>query len=232
VTRDRARWGWFCDFDGTISENDMIREIMLHFVPEQTAPLIERVNRRELSVRAGVEAMFACIPSRWFDDVRAFAIRQTRIRDGFGLFVEAVTGSGHLLAVTSGGFDFFVEPALAPWRDKLTVYCNRIDASGEFLRVIWPHPCDAACRADCGLCKPSILRRHKPELAKAIVIGDGVTDYQAARLADFVFARSRLLDECRRQGLPHAPFDTFHDILAALDKPAHESVMKEEEHRP
>ncbi|MDQ0189796.1 MtnX-like HAD-IB family phosphatase [Alicyclobacillus cycloheptanicus] len=211
-----TRIGFFCDFDGTISENDMIAQIMRRFVPDEAAPLIERVNRRELSIRAGVEAMFALIPSSRFEEVRDFAVHTTRIRAGFDRFVDFAAARSWPITITSGGFDFFVEPAVAPWRDRLTVYCNTLDTTGPNLRVVWPHPCDDACSADCGLCKPTILRKYQGQFDDTIVIGDGVTDFEAARRADFVYARASLRKECEHHNLPHAPFETFDDIVSHL----------------
>lgn len=208
--------GFFCDFDGTISTKDRITAIMREFVPEESMPLIERVNRREISVHAAVEAMFALIPSARFDEMREFVVSTTVIREGFSRFVDYATELSWPITVVSGGFDFFVDPALLPWRDRLTVFCNRIDASGEHLRTIWPHPCDDFCDADCGLCKPTILRSYEQFVSRSVVIGDGVTDFEAARHADFVYARASLLSECQRHGLPHQAFETFDDIVADL----------------
>lgn len=215
-TETAHEMGFFCDFDGTISENDMIGQIMRHFVPDEAAPIIAKVNGREISIRSGVEAMFALIPSARFEAVREFAVSTTQIRAGFDEFVRYAVARQLPIVIVSGGFDFFVEPALAPWRDRLTIYCNRIDTSGEQLRVLWPHPCDAACAADCGLCKPTILRQYRGNIRRPVVIGDGVTDFEAARRANFVYARASLLEECRRHDLPHHAYDTFHDVVAHL----------------
>lgn len=220
-----APLGFFCDFDGTISTKDRITSIMREFVPEQAAPFLERVNRREISVRTAVEAMFALIPSARFDEVREFVVSTTVIREGFGRFVEYATEHNWPIAVVSGGFDFFVDPAIAPWRDHLTVFYNRVDASGEHLRAVWPHPCDELCSADCGLCKPTILRSYKDKVRHSVVIGDGVTDFEAARHADFVYARASLLTECQRHGLPHNAFETFDDIVADLSSGRAEALL-------
>ncbi|MCL6549103.1 MAG: MtnX-like HAD-IB family phosphatase [Alicyclobacillus sp.] len=194
----------------------MIARIMMAFAPEEAAPLIEEVTARRMTVREGVERMFQLIPSERFPEVVRFARDHTRIRDGFGEFVSLCAQRGWLLAVVSGGFDFFVRPALAPFGDQVQVFCNEIDATGPRLRVVWSHPCDELCSGGCGLCKPAVMRRFEGEVARSVVIGDGVTDMQAAQLADWVFARDQLLAECRRTGLAHTPFETFHDIVREL----------------
>lgn len=208
--------GFFCDFDGTITVNDRIRAIVRHFAPSDAQRLITAIDRRQVSVRAGMEQMFALLPSARYAEIREFVLSTTVIRQGFGRFVDFAAGHGWPITVVSSGFDFFVEPALAPWRERLGVYCNRIDTSGDYLRPVWPYPCDEQCDADCGLCKPTMLRQLGAVSRRRIVIGDGTSDFEWIRDVDFVYARDKLLRECQRLGLPHRPFDTFDDIVANL----------------
>jgi 2-hydroxy-3-keto-5-methylthiopentenyl-1-phosphate phosphatase len=207
---------FYCDFDGTISEQDMIGAIVRQFLPDTGQTIVDQVNAKLLTVRQGVEAMMGQIPSHRFPEVKQFAREHTRVRPGFADFTNFCRTQGWRLTVVSGGFDFFVHPVLAPYRDFVDVYCNTIDARGEFLRVVWSVPCDELCEGGCGLCKPTVIRQTKRADERMVVIGDGVTDLKQAQLADFVFARDKLLAECRRLALPHAPFTTFHDIIDHL----------------
>ena len=52
---------------------------------------------------------------------------------------------------------------------------------------------------------------------RVIYIGNGISDLPPARLCDHIFAIENLLDECRRQGVPHNPFNDLDDIAGALD---------------
>lgn len=209
-----------CDFDGTISERDMIVSIMRHFAPEASESIIQAVRAGERSVKDGVEAMFALIPSNQYGAVAAYAQAATAVRRGFPQFIHTCEQLGWKVAIVSGGFDFFVEPVIHNLSTaSVDIYCNRIDASGSHLRVRWSKPCDEACDGGCGLCKPRVIREIAQPGDRVIAIGDGVTDVKAAKMADFVFARSDLLRLARELGLPHLPFETFDDITAAiLDK--------------
>ena len=73
------------------------------------------------------------------------------------------------------------------------------------------------------MCKPRIIRSFPREKFCRILIGDSLTDFAGARLADHVFARSHLLERCRQLALPHTPFETFFDVIAALNELAAES---------
>lgn len=174
-------------------------------------PLIKAVLSERISVREGVEEMFHLLPSSLYDEVVGFAQTNTIIRPGFAQFIHTCGQLGWKVAVVSGGFDFFVQPVIHKLSTPVDIYCNTIHLDGPMMEVHWGVLCDDECEGGCGLCKPSVMRR----LASGgpyVVIGDGVTDFKAAKIADFVFARWKLLEIVREQAIPSSPFDTFYDI--------------------
>lgn len=207
-----SQLAFYCDFDGTISERDMVGVILRRFAPPEAERIVAEVNAKRRTVQDGVEAMFGLIPSSVFPDMEQYAREQTKLRPGFDAFVALCREKGWRLTVVSGGFDFFVHPVVAAYRDVVQVYCNSLDATGAYLKVKWGVPCDTACDGGCGLCKPTVIRNTLHAGETLVVIGDGVTDVKQAKLADFVFARDKLLAECEALGLPHAKFETFYDI--------------------
>ena len=60
------------------------------------------------------------------------------------------------------------------------------------------HPCDRLCQNHCGLCKSSLIRKLSDTNDFHIVIGDSITDLQAAKQADKVFARDFLLQNAKK----------------------------------
>lgn len=208
---------FFCDFDGTISTHDMIGEIVKRFAPQKGKDIVNAVNRLDMSVKAGVEAVFGLLPSALFAEIAAYAQAHVRIRQGFGAFVDLCKANEWSITVVSGGFDFFVEHALKVYENDLTVVCNRLDTSAEFLGVRWNTLCDSLCDGGCGLCKPTVMRAIAPgEEVARVVVGDGVTDVKAAALADYVFARDKLLVACAQRSIVHTAFETFTDICQEL----------------
>jgi 2-hydroxy-3-keto-5-methylthiopentenyl-1-phosphate phosphatase len=209
----------FCDFDGTITVNDNIIAIIKHFNPEGWEQLAEKVISTELSIRSGVSALFALLPSSMEQEVIDFGVSNAVIRDGFRPFLQYCEANDIEFYVTSGGIDFFVYPVLKPFDiPKDHIYCNGSDFSGERIAITWPHPCDGQCNNDCGMCKTTIMRRFPVEDYTRIVIGDSVTDFEGAKLADRIFSRSHLTTKCKELGLSHTEYETFHDIIAALEK--------------
>jgi 2-hydroxy-3-keto-5-methylthiopentenyl-1-phosphate phosphatase len=205
-----------CDFDGTITETDNIIAIMKMFAPPEWDALKNGVLSQEISIREGVGKMFQLLPSTLKTEIVEFIIQHAEIRAGFKDFVQYTKENNIPLYIVSGGIDFFVYPLLEGLIDKDQIYCNKADFSNEMITIEWPHSCGNTCENDCGCCKPSLIKKLASVDQSKIVIGDSITDLQAAKLADFVIARDLLLEKCEELRLPHKSFTTFYDVIEVL----------------
>lgn len=50
------------------------------------------------------------------------------------------------------------------------------------------------------------------------MIGDSVTDFEAAKMANTVIARDYLLEKCGELSIPSHSFETFYDCIHILEK--------------
>jgi len=209
----------FCDFDGTITVSDNIIAVIRHFNPPGWETIAADVIEERKSIRRGVGELFRLLPTSKKDEIIDFAVSNAVIREGFAELLRFCKYEGIEFYVTSGGIDFFVYPILAGFDIPLDhIFCNGSDFSGERVEITWPHPCEPPCTNDCGMCKTTIMRRFPPERYERIVIGDGVTDFEAAKMADVVFSRKQLTEKCRELGVPCTPFETFYDVIDALEE--------------
>jgi len=204
----------FCDFDGTITTQDNIISIMKQFAPPEYLPIKENILGQKQSIREGVNEMFALLPVSLKDQITSFLLEQAQIREGFAEFVSYTKQNNIPLYIVSGGIDFFVNPMLEPFGPFSGVYCNQSDFLGDTIQIHFPHGCDEQCtNQGCGCCKPSIIRRLQGSDAFSVVIGDSITDLEAAKLADIVIARDFLIEKCRELHIPYEPFESFHDVI-------------------
>ena len=69
-----------------------------------------------------------------------------------------------------------------------------------------------------GNCKCHVFEesRNSGDDVRVVMIGDGYSDYCAARLADASFARAAMRDHCDANGVAYIPFEDFHDVLDAF----------------
>lgn len=208
----------FCDFDGTITNSDNIIAIMKKFAPKEWDDIKNKVLSQEISIKEGVGKMFALLPSQQKEEISEYIINHAEIRDGFKEFVAFTKDEDIPLYIVSGGIDFFVEPLLQGLVEEEKIYCNGSDFAGEKITILWPHTCDDECENNCGCCKPSIIRKLSESDTYKIVIGDSITDLEAAKLADQVIARDFLIEKCEEHSIAYSPFETFYDVMKILKK--------------
>ncbi|SDZ04216.1 2-hydroxy-3-keto-5-methylthiopentenyl-1-phosphate phosphatase [Thermoactinomyces sp. DSM 45892] len=208
----------FCDFDGTVTESDNIIAIMKEFAPKEWVAIKDDILAQRISIRDGVTKLFRLLPSSQKEEIVAYSLQNMRLREGFNEFVSWTEEVGTPLWIVSGGIDFFVYPSLEGLVQPENIYCNRSDFTGERIEILWPHTCDHRCQNDCGCCKVTILRQFDSTVIHRILIGDSITDLQAAKMADQVFARDFLIEKCEEQKIPYCPFETFHDIRFVLEQ--------------
>ncbi|WP_077214359.1 2-hydroxy-3-keto-5-methylthiopentenyl-1-phosphate phosphatase [Bacillus dakarensis] len=208
----------FCDFDGTVTKKDNIVSIMKHFNPPGWEKWKDGVLSQEISIQEGVGNMFALLPSAKKEEIIQYVLETAQIRDGFGEFVQYTKQHDIPLYIVSGGIDFFVEPMLKQFGDITGLYCNQADFSGDTIRIEWPHSCDERCtNQNCGCCKPAVIRSLAHSDAHTIMIGDSVTDVEAAKMAHTVISRDYLTSKCEELSIPFQPFETFYDCINILE---------------
>lgn len=207
----------FCDFDGTITNKDNIVNIMKQFAPPEADTLKEDILSQRISISEGVGKLFALLPSSKKDEIISFVLSDAQIRDGFSEFVQFTSERNIPLYIVSGGIDFFVHPMLEPFGPFTDIYCNEADFSGDHIHIHFPHSCDVRCESKgCGCCKPSIIRKLSSENNLNIIIGDSITDLEAAKMADVVIARDFLIRKCDELGIYYEPFDSFKDCIPII----------------
>ncbi|WP_246943931.1 2-hydroxy-3-keto-5-methylthiopentenyl-1-phosphate phosphatase [Bacillus pinisoli] len=206
----------FCDFDGTITETDNIISLMKQFAPPEWNSMKDQILSQEISIQEGVGKMFSLLPSSIKDDIIHYLKETAIIREGFSDFVQFTKEEEIELFIVSGGIDFFVYPLLEGLISKEFIFCNASDFSNEKIQVLWPNSCDESCDNGCGCCKPSLIKKLAQKEDHVIVIGDSITDLQAAKQADTVFARDFLKEKLTELNIPFQPFETFYDVIHYL----------------
>ncbi|MCA1029415.1 2-hydroxy-3-keto-5-methylthiopentenyl-1-phosphate phosphatase [Bacillus timonensis] len=208
----------FCDFDGTITTSDNIISIMKKFAPPEWEGIKDSILSQQLSIQEGVGKLFSLLPSSKKDEITQYILSHAVIREGFGEFIDFTKRRGIKLYIVSGGIDFFVKPLLEKYVSFEQIYCNESNFDKETIEIIWPYTCDDDCDNRCGCCKPSLLRKLASLDDYKIVIGDSITDLQAAKSADKVIATDFLLQKCEELQLHHSPFTSFFDVISILNE--------------
>jgi 2-hydroxy-3-keto-5-methylthiopentenyl-1-phosphate phosphatase len=195
----------FCDFDGTIAEEETFVAVLYHFAPKLAAELVPGMQQRRITLREGVPPILESIPSTRYPEILEF-MKGRKIRAGFRELLDFLEEQGVPLVIISSGLRGMVETVLGPLLARVhAVHALEVELDGPFLRPVSP-----AMSEDELVAKPAIMARYGP--AFRVAIGDGVTDFRMAEQADLVFARDRLKALLAERGLPFLPFEDFFAV--------------------
>jgi len=134
------------------------------------------------------------------------------VDSSFPAFVGFCQEPGYRFTIVSDGMTWMINHILNRHGIRgLTVYANQMHfgLDGVHLSFPWFDP-QSPMR---GVSKPTIVRRYQAEGDKVVFIGDGLTDLEAAGVADLLYARDQLLEHCRQQGIRVIGFSDFSDLL-------------------
>ena len=135
----------------------------------------------------------------------AWAIEHVELRPGFLELVDR-----YALVIVSSGLPQLILPVLGREGVEVEVRSNFADPSPEGWRVRFRHD------GMCPVCGDRCKRRSLPDERPLVFVGDGFSDQCASLACDRVFARDSLARYLDEQAVAYEPFDTLHDVAAAL----------------
>lgn len=208
----------FSDFDGTITERDVIIMIMEKFAPSKWVEIKDKIlYNRTITLKNGVEMLFGLLESSKKDEIIAYAKNEAKIRSGFKEFLNFCSHENIEFNVLSGGLDFFIEPVLEEYKSKLKIFCNSGDFNSEKIRIKYSYlPLQCSLCGDCGCCKIEIIEKHEKEQFIRVLIGDSLTDLAPSRVVDVVFARGDLIKYLKQEKISYIPFNDFYEVKEKL----------------
>jgi 2-hydroxy-3-keto-5-methylthiopentenyl-1-phosphate phosphatase len=219
----QSAWSILCDFDGTIALDDVVDLLLERYALPGWESLEQRWREGKIGslecMRGQVELLDVG-PA----ELHAF-VDSVAIDPAFPAFVARARALGMPLRVVSDGLDSVIRRILARHGlGDLPVVANELLAAERPGRWRLNSPYTAAgCRS--GTCKCALVEPPREEgIALTLMIGDGASDFCVAGKSDLVFAKSKLIEYCRREGIPHQPIAGFADasrLLPTLADPTH-----------
>ena len=213
-----------CDFDDSAAECNVAQLLLAEFAgPAATA--VQRAYRDgKLAFRDYQEKMFNTVAAP-VEDLMAYAREHVTLRPGLHDAITATRERGGAFVIASAGMDFYVKPVLAANGlgdvPVLSVTGAPATAGGATMTFRYDYPAGQERCRDWAVCKCDPIEKARSRDEHVIFIGDGLrSDACAAEKADTVFARSRLLEHCKDNGIEAIEFDDFHPIarhISGLD---------------
>ncbi|HVY62661.1 MAG TPA: MtnX-like HAD-IB family phosphatase [Planctomycetota bacterium] len=204
----------FVDFDGTITEHDLLDRIAQTFGdPEVYAEVDAGLDENRFTLHE--------VLRREFEPVRAplaevvdWVLEHASIRPGFAELVALARERGWRLVVLSSGFEELIAPVLEREGLDVELVSNAVDPDPGGWRVRFRD------EEPCLVCGEPCKRGAVRELAdgdRVVYVGDGISDRCGAEASDLVFARRSLARYLDEQGIAFRPFDDFHEVAAGIE---------------
>ncbi|MGI8606759.1 MAG: MtnX-like HAD-IB family phosphatase [Gaiellaceae bacterium] len=204
------------DFDGTITEQDVLDEIARTFGDDEVYREVdEALDRNGITLHEVLRREFEPVRAP-LGEVVEWVHANASIRPGFRELVELARERGWRLVVVSSGFRQLIEPVLErAGIEGLELVSNEVDPDPEGWRITF---FDESTCESCGEpCKRTTVR-SVVRGGEIVYVGDGYSDRCAAEDADLVFARRGLAAYLTERGVPFEPFDDFFQIAERLTR--------------
>jgi 2-hydroxy-3-keto-5-methylthiopentenyl-1-phosphate phosphatase len=211
----------FVDFDGTITERDLLDRIAQTFGdPDVYREVDERLDEGTITLHEVLRREFEPVRAP-LDEVVAWVLEHATIRPGFAELVAHAEEQGWRLVVLSSGFRELIVPVLRRGGlERIELLANAVEPDPAGWRVVFRD--DMACPVCGEPCKRATVLAEADEGLR-VYIGDGFSDRCGALASDLVFARRRLAAHLTEVDAPFVPFDDFHGVAAEVERLVTES---------
>ena len=215
-----------CDFDGTITTQDVTNHILDHFTGTGWRQrVLPRYWAGEMNHFQLMGELYGTLQKPETDLIEIS--REIKFRDNFDKLVEYCRAKKYSLAVVSGGLDFYIR-AFLPSDIPFFSYRGQFDPAGSWQVHLpeWPEV-NLAGGEDFKVRVLEELKREHPHDHPVVFIGDGRNDGPVAAAADLVFAvkGSRLVEICAARHQNCIVFEDFAEVIAALEELARENFV-------
>jgi 2-hydroxy-3-keto-5-methylthiopentenyl-1-phosphate phosphatase len=203
-----------CDFDGTITEEDMGFYLLDTFAQGDWRKWLEQYRDNKITVGQFNSRAFATVKAGREELLEA-TLSQVKLRDGFRELVSYCQRKGFRLVIVSNGLDFYIASILNDaGLGDIEAHAAKtwFHPDGLEVKYIGPDgtPLDSNFKA-------AYTRLFLEQGYRVVYLGNGPSDFAPASLAQYIFARERLLDYCKEKDLPYQPFDSLNDVVRGLE---------------
>jgi 2,3-diketo-5-methylthio-1-phosphopentane phosphatase len=202
------------DFDDTAAEQNVAETLLKEFGGDGWQGFRESFRNGTMNLRHYQEKAFNEIESS-LDEMGTVIAELAWLRSGFQELYTYCVSNDIQLSIVTNGLEFYVDSLLKKAQLRnIPSYSIGVTGQPKHLEYSYPYATDECW--EWGNCKCKVLFEHRAGGTKIVYAGDGRSDLCASQQADYVFARSTLLEHCKQLGLTHQEFADFHDVLSAF----------------
>ncbi len=206
-----------CDFDGTVTIGEVSRLLLEEFADGDWQNIGKDYTEGRISVQTCNIMQFAMVKAgrRTMTDFLLNSGR-VKIRPGFNELIEYCARHSFDFVIVSNGLRFYIKTILDSLGiDGIDIHAAHCRFSPGGMELTYSSPDSGLAETGFKEIYARILRESGYDVM--YYLGNGASDIYPARQADHIFAVDGLLECCRRDGIRHTPFETFHDVIRGLE---------------
>lgn len=213
----------FCDFDGTITHQDIGNIILNRFSHLKWDSLDKEFISGKIGSMCAYQKIAPHIQGAR-KDIEDFIRDNFDVDEAFPRFVQNCYSFGDTPVILSDGFDIYIQILLQKraLENKIPYKANRWSFKDGRVHLSFPYynPDCEISGGKCGNCKLSHLievkREKNTRYGKIVYIGNGYSDRCPIDQADLVLAKDGLKDYCLNSGIEFLSFNNFQDVNLIL----------------
>jgi 2-hydroxy-3-keto-5-methylthiopentenyl-1-phosphate phosphatase len=203
-----------CDFDGTITEDDVSFTLLDTFAQGDWQKLWHQYRENKISVGDFNTKAFAMVKAGR-EELLEVVRSKVKLRAGLHELVSYCRGRGFRLVIVSNGLDFYITSILNDiGLGDIEAHAAQTRFHPGRLKVQYIGPDGIPLNSDFKVAYTRLFLRQGYQV---VYVGNGPSDIFSASLAHYIFAREGLLDCCRERNLPCQPFDDLNDVVRGLE---------------
>ena len=205
-----------CDFDGTITEEDVSFLLLDTFAGERWREMLEEYMAGKIPVGTFNKRVFALVKADKQTQLDlVFNSGRVKIRPGLKELIGYCRERDYRFIIVSNGLTFYIEALLENLGlGHVEVFAARNVFHPDGMKVSYIGPAGEAMEAGF---KEAYTRLLIEDGYSVAYVGNGVSDIYPSRLALRVFATGDLLRKCREEGLECTPFNDLYDVIRGLE---------------
>jgi len=203
-----------CDFDGTITEDDVSFILLDAFAQGDWRRLFQQYREHKITVGEFNAKAFAMVKVGR-EKLLEVARGRVKLRAGLNELVAYCRSRGFRFVIVSNGLDFYIKSILKDvGLGDIEVYAAQARFHPGGLKVQYIGPAGTPLSSDF---KVAYTTAFLKQGYRVVYVGNGPSDISPAAQAHYVFARDGLLDCCRGTNLKCKPFDDLNDVVRGLE---------------
>jgi 2-hydroxy-3-keto-5-methylthiopentenyl-1-phosphate phosphatase len=205
-----------CDFDGTVTEEDVSFLLLDTFVGSKWKEMLQEYMTGKIPVGTFNRKVFAMVKAdrQTMLDV-IFSSDRVKVRPGFRELLEYCNQKDYKFVIVSNGLIFYIEAILENLGvDGIEMFAAKNQFSPDGMKVRYIGPDGSEMEAGFKEAYTGLLQKKGYSV---VYVGNGVSDIYPSRQAIKVFATGDLLEKCREENLACTPFSDFYDVIRGLE---------------